>query len=190
MLSHGLRYHSFAFFSLYGPPCGLWNLSSQCVSAKSFRLSDSVRPYGLCSHFRLLCLVLRQECWSGMPCPPRGIFPTQWSNPVLLHCRADSLSFEPPGNTRILEWVSPSPGSSKPELVVTQLVKNRPAMQRPEFDFWVGKTSRRIGYPFQYGRSFPEWLRYPEVPTISNEKSAINLIGVALHDKYFFFYSL
>ena len=29
----------------------------------------------------------RQEHWSGLPCPPRGTFPTQGSHPGLLHCR-------------------------------------------------------------------------------------------------------
>ena len=29
----------------------------------------------------------RQEYWSGSPCPLQGIFPTQGSNPGLLHCR-------------------------------------------------------------------------------------------------------
>ena len=28
----------------------------------------------------------RQEDWSGLPCLPQGIFPTQESNPCLLHC--------------------------------------------------------------------------------------------------------
>ena len=29
----------------------------------------------------------RQEHWSGLPFPSKGIFPTQGSNPGLLHCR-------------------------------------------------------------------------------------------------------
>ena len=29
----------------------------------------------------------RQEYWSGLSCPPQGIFPTQGSNPGLPHCR-------------------------------------------------------------------------------------------------------
>ena len=32
-----------------------------------------------------------QEYWSGLSCPPPGIFPIQGSNPGLPHCRADSL---------------------------------------------------------------------------------------------------
>ena len=33
----------------------------------------------------------RQEYRSGLPCPLQGIFPTQRSNPGLLHWQADSL---------------------------------------------------------------------------------------------------
>ena len=33
----------------------------------------------------------RQEYWSGLPCPPPGIFLTQGSNPHLLHWQVDSL---------------------------------------------------------------------------------------------------
>ena len=29
----------------------------------------------------------RQEYWSGLPCPSQELFPTQGSNPGLLHCR-------------------------------------------------------------------------------------------------------
>ena len=31
--------------------------------------------------------VSRQEYWSGLPCPPQGIFPTQGSNTGFPHCR-------------------------------------------------------------------------------------------------------
>ena len=40
----------------------------------------------------------RHEHWSGLPCPPQGIFPTQeLSNLHLLHWQADSLPLAPPG---------------------------------------------------------------------------------------------
>ena len=42
----------------------------------------------------------RQEYWSGLPCPPPGIFLTQGSNLCLqhlLHWQAGSLSLTPPG---------------------------------------------------------------------------------------------
>jgi len=40
----------------------------------------------------------------------QGIFPTQRSNPVLLHCRWVLYQLSHKGNPRILEWVAiPSP---------------------------------------------------------------------------------
>ena len=39
----------------------------------------------------------RQEYWSGLPLPSPGIFPTQESNPGLLHCRQMLLPSETPG---------------------------------------------------------------------------------------------
>ena len=41
-----------------------------------------------------LCMGLfRQEYWSGLPCPPPGIFPTQGLNPCLLHQPALTSGF-------------------------------------------------------------------------------------------------
>ena len=45
----------------------------------------------------------RQEYWSGLPCPPPGIFPTQVLNPCLLcllHWQVDSLPLSPSGKPR------------------------------------------------------------------------------------------
>ena len=71
-------------------------------------VSDSLQPHGL-QTARLICPwgVSRQEYWSGLPCPPLGIFPTQGSNPGFLHCRwifFYQLSHQ--GSPRILEWVA------------------------------------------------------------------------------------
>ena len=51
-------------------------------------MSDSLQPHGL-RPAKLLCLwgFSRPEYWSGLPCPPPGIFPIQGSYPSLLHCR-------------------------------------------------------------------------------------------------------
>ena len=50
---------------------------------------------------RLLCLWFsRQGYWSGLPCPPAGIFPTHGLNPCLsrlLHWQEGSLPLVPPG---------------------------------------------------------------------------------------------
>ena len=37
----------------------------------------------------------RQEYWSGFPCPPPGIFPTQGSNPCVMYWWAGSLPLVP-----------------------------------------------------------------------------------------------
>ena len=59
----------------------------------------------------------RQEYWSGLPCLPlQGIFPTQDSNPGLLHYRWIFYHLSHQGSPRILEWVAYpfSRGSSQP----------------------------------------------------------------------------
>ena len=46
----------------------------------------------------------RQEYWSGVPCPPPGIFLTQGLNPhllCLLHRQAGSLPLGPPGKPHL-----------------------------------------------------------------------------------------
>ena len=63
------------------------NLKLFCVHSRSV-MSDFLPPHGL-QPTRLLCPwgFSRQEYWSGLPCPPPGIFPTQGLNPGLPHCR-------------------------------------------------------------------------------------------------------
>ena len=53
----------------------------------------------------------RQEYWSGLSCPPPGIFPTQGSNPGLTHCRrfafsiiSDSLVISQRGGWKEVKW--------------------------------------------------------------------------------------
>ena len=58
----------------------------------------------------------RQEYWSGRLSLLQGIFPTQGSNPGLLHCRQILYQVTHQGSPRILEWVAYpfSSGSSRP----------------------------------------------------------------------------
>ena len=67
---------------------------------------------------RLLCpqQFSRQEYWSGLPCPPPGIFPTQGLKPGLPHYRQILYHLSHQGKPRILEWVAYpfSRGSSTP----------------------------------------------------------------------------
>ena len=64
------------------------------------RLLYTKRPALLCCASSQLCLTLcepsrllcpwgfsRQEYWSGLPCPPPGLLPTQGMKPGLPHCR-------------------------------------------------------------------------------------------------------
>ena len=48
----------------------------------------------------------RQEYWSGLPCPPPGVFPTQKSNPGFPHGRWNLYYMSHQGSPRILEWVA------------------------------------------------------------------------------------
>ena len=48
----------------------------------------------------------RQEYWSGLHALPQGIFPTQGSNPVLLHCGQILYLLSHQGSPRILDCVA------------------------------------------------------------------------------------
>ena len=58
---------------------------------KKWKLFSHVRffatPWTVACQATLSMEFFRQEYWSGLPFPPLGIFPTQGSNPGLLHCR-------------------------------------------------------------------------------------------------------
>ena len=58
----------------------------------------------------------RQEYWSGCRALFQGIFPTQGSNPGLLHCRWILYQLSHQGSPRKLEWIAYpfSRGTSQP----------------------------------------------------------------------------
>ena len=63
-------------------------------------MSDSATPWTVGRQAPLSMGFSRQEYWSGLPCLPPGIFPTQGSKPhllSLLHWQAGSLPVVPPG---------------------------------------------------------------------------------------------
>ena len=64
-------------------------------------VSDSLRPHGLWP-IRLLYPsgFSRQEYWSGLPCPPPEIFPTQGWNPDVPHCRRILYSLSHQGSPK------------------------------------------------------------------------------------------
>ena len=75
-------------------------------------MSTSLWPHGLCSPWNSP----GQDSLVGSLSLLQGIFPTQGSNPGLLHCRWILYQLSHRGNPRILEWVacSFSSGSSWP----------------------------------------------------------------------------
>ena len=56
-----------------------------CLVAQSFLTLCT--PWTIAHQPPLSMGFSRQKYWSGLPRPPPGIFPTQGSNPGLLHCR-------------------------------------------------------------------------------------------------------
>ena len=49
------------------------------------RVRRFATPWTVAHQAPLSMVFFRQEYWSGFPCPPPGIFPTQGSNQCLLH---------------------------------------------------------------------------------------------------------
>ena len=70
-----------------------------CVCSVASVVSDSLWPHGR-KPTRLFLGFSRQEYWSGLPYLLQGIFPTQGSDPCLLHLlhwQEGSLQLVPPG---------------------------------------------------------------------------------------------
>ena len=64
-------------------------------------MSDSAIPWTVARQAPLSMEFSRQEYWSGLPFPSLGIFPTQESNPGLLHYRQILLPSEPPDGNNL-----------------------------------------------------------------------------------------
>ena len=99
------------------PQCPKWCLScnSCCLVAKS--CLTLCHPHGL-QPTRILCPLDLPGKNTGVGCHAllQGIFPTQGSNPGLLHCRWILYQLNQMGSPRILEWVAYPffSGSSQP----------------------------------------------------------------------------
>ena len=65
-------------------------------------VSNSLQPHGLYSPWNSL----GQNTGVGSFSLLQGIFPTQWSNPDLLHCRQILYQLSHKGSPGILEWVA------------------------------------------------------------------------------------
>ena len=83
-----------------------------CESESCSVVSDSLRPHGLYSPWSSL----GQNTGVGSLSLLQGIFPTQGSNPGLLHCRRILYQLSYKGSPKVLEWVAYpfSRGSSQP----------------------------------------------------------------------------
>ena len=70
-----------------------------CVCVKSLsRVWLFATPWTIAHQAPLSMGFSRQEYWSGLPFPSPGIFPTQGSNPGLLHCRQTLYSLSHQGS--------------------------------------------------------------------------------------------
>ena len=83
-----------------------FNKCFYCVLSHSV-MSNSFQHHVL-QHTRLLYPwgFSRQECWSGLPCPPPGDLLNPGIKPRSPTLQADSLPSEPQESPRILEWVA------------------------------------------------------------------------------------
>ena len=84
----------------------------------------------------------RQKYWSGLPFPSPGIFPTQGSNPHLLHWQADSLPLS--------HQIRPSTCST-PDFLVQRNIGHDFRMTFPFFMLLSGRSpGGGNGKPLQY----------------------------------------
>ena len=105
-------------------------------------MSNSLQPHGLYSPWNSP----GQNTGVGSCSLLQGIFPTQGSNPGLLHCRWNLYQLSHKGSPRILEWVAYpfSNGSSR--------ARNQTGSPALQADSLPAELS---GKPFSYGRA--EW---------------------------------
>ena len=116
-----------------------------CCAESLSRVRLFVTPWTVARQAPLSMGIPQARYWSGLPCPPQGIFPTQGSNPGILHCGFPHSSV---GNKLACNAGDPGPvpgwGRSAAEGIgyplqyswaslVAQLVKNPPAM----WESWV-----------------------------------------------------
>ena len=64
------------------------------------RVLDSVTPWTAACQAPLAMGFSRQECWSGLPCPPPGDLSNPEIKPRSPALQVDSLPSEPPGKSK------------------------------------------------------------------------------------------
>ena len=102
MVSYRHTHTQYLFQLLLGDSAVLCMCCAQSLSCVQFFAT----PWTVASQALLSMRILMQEYWSGLPCPPPGIFPNQGLNPSLLHCRLTVYHLSYQGSPRILEWVA------------------------------------------------------------------------------------
>ena len=68
----------------------------QCCAKLLSRVQLFATPWTIACQAPLSMGFFRQECWSGLPCPPPGDLPNPGIEPRSPALQADSLLFEPP----------------------------------------------------------------------------------------------
>ena len=78
-----------------------------CAVLSHSVVSDSATPWTVACQAPLSMGFSKQEYWSGLPCPPQGIFPTSGLNPGLWHCRwiLYQLSYREAPPSELLLWL-------------------------------------------------------------------------------------
>ena len=101
-------------------------------------MSDSLRPHGLYSPWNSP----GRNTGVGSLSLLQGIFPTQGSNPGLLHCRQILYQLSHKGSPRILEWVAyPFSSGSLPDPVIEL---GSPALQADYQLSYLGSTRQEF----------------------------------------------
>ena len=71
-----------------------------CVCLRTLVVSDSfATPWTVAFQAPLSVGFSRQECWSGLPCPPEGDFPDPWIEPASFRSPALAGGFFTTGTT-------------------------------------------------------------------------------------------
>ena len=78
-----------------------------------------VTPWTVAHQTPLSMRFSRQECWSGLPCPPPGDLPHPGMEPRSPSLQADSLPSEPQGSPTVQGiWVKSLVGELRPHMCV------------------------------------------------------------------------
>jgi len=148
------------------PSWGVGSSSHICCSQSRLTLCDPM-DY---SPARLLWPwgISRQEYWSGLLCPPPGIFPTQGSNPGLPHCRQIHFRLSHRGATYRAprSWSSTQVGWA-PLAGWRATVTNKKVMESLDSwgvcKYWLTPETRQPGQTEDHSSGHPVSHEYPSV---------------------------